>query len=358
MVNMNRYPQKACNRRLRLLLLFVTSMWLALVSGRALASGSCSSGGMQTFTLTMPASISVPRDAAVGSLLTNWVSTPASTNLWTCTNNADWMGVVLNAGPLFPTSSGQTYSGYTVYKTNVAGVGIVIRGRFYTPNNGWSGWYNSAGGGVAWGLISVTWTMGAQIQVALVKIGTVSEAGIVNGGIVATASPAGSYGAVPKYTDSFAITPTNVVPMSCTTPDVNVPMGTFRTTDFPAVGSLSPGQAAPVNIQLLNCPGGTAVSGTQAGQIHTIQYRIDPTAGTLATNVAALTGSPSAGGVGIQLFAQSGSVFPLSNLQTLNGYNSASGGNYTIPLTARYYRTGTVTAGPANSTMTLTILYQ
>ncbi|WP_213296949.1 fimbrial protein [Paraburkholderia sacchari] len=146
--------------------------------------------------------------------------------------------------------------------------------------------------------------------------------------------------------------------MTCTTPDVNVPMGTFKTADFPAIGSLSPGQAAPVNIQLLNCPGGAAVSGTQAGQIHSIQYRIDPTAGTLATNVAALTGTPSATGVGIQLFTASGGVFPLSTLQTLSGYNSATGGNYTIPLTARYYRTGPVTAGPADTAMTLTISYQ
>ncbi|NLP61776.1 type 1 fimbrial protein [Paraburkholderia sacchari] len=146
--------------------------------------------------------------------------------------------------------------------------------------------------------------------------------------------------------------------MSCTTPNVNVPMGTFKTTDFPTVGSLSPGAAAPVNIQLVNCPAGTADPNSQGGQIHSVQYSITPSAGTVATNVAALSGSPSATGVGIQLFDPSGAVLPLSTPQTVSGYDGTVGGNYTIPLTARYYRTGTVTAGPANTTMTVTLSYQ
>jgi major type 1 subunit fimbrin (pilin) len=45
-------------------------------------------------------------------------------------------------------------------------------------------------------------------------------------------------------------------------------------------------------------------------------------------------------------------------MQTSSGYHSAAGGNYTVPLTACYYHMGAVTAGPANSTMTLTMLCQ
>ncbi|WP_370652252.1 fimbrial protein [Caballeronia sp. TF1N1] len=76
------------------------------------------------------------------------------------------------------------------------------------------------------------------------------------------------------------------------------------------------------------------------------------------SNVAALSGSPSAGGVGIQLYDSTGAVFPLSVYKTLSNFNSATGGTYNIPLTARYYRTGALTPGPANSTMTMTVLYQ
>lgn len=43
---------------------------------------------------------------------------------------------------------------------------------------------------------------------------------------------------------------------------------------------------------------------------------------------------------------------------TLNGFDSTNGGNYTIPMQARYYRTGALGAGPANATMTMTVLYQ
>ncbi|WP_322050820.1 fimbrial protein [Paraburkholderia bannensis] len=339
-----------------LLLVCLVAVLSLLFCGRAFAG--CSYGGGQSFTLTLPTTVSVPRDAPVGSLLTTWVASPASSNLWTCSSSGGLLGAGVQVGPIVGASTGQTYNSggtFTVYKTNLPGVGIVLAGRSYTPNAGWYGWF-SVYGGMAYSGVYATWAMGAQVQVALIKTGTISAGGTVSGGVVAQAFP-NSDG--PRYDliASYVITPVNVVPLTCTTPDVSIPMGTFKTTDFPSVGSLSPNPAG-FAIQLLNCPGGTAVSGTQAGQIHSIQYRIDPTSGTLATNVAALTGSPSASGVGIELFNSSGAVFPLSTNTTLSGYNSASGGSYSIPMTTRYYRTGTITAGPANSTMTLTVSYQ
>ncbi len=335
-----------------LLLLCLVQVLSLLLCGRAFAG--CSSGGGQSFTLTLPASVSVPRDAPVGSLLTNWVTSPASSNLWNCSSSGGILGVGIQLGPNVGASTGLTYT-YTVYKTNVAGVGIVVAGRTYTANAGWYGWFGPYGGKAYTGM-TATWSMGAQVQVALVKSGTVSVGGTVSGGVVAQAFP-NSDGPLYNLIDSYVITPVNIVPLTCTTPDVSIPMGTFVPADFPAVGSLSP-RPASFNVQILNCPAGTAVSGTQAGQLHSIQYRIDPTGGTVATNVAALNGSPSASGVGIQLFNASGGVFPLASLQTLSGFSPTAGGDYTVPLTARYYRTGTITPGPANATMTLTVSYQ
>ncbi|CAM2177181.1 major type 1 subunit fimbrin (pilin) [Paraburkholderia sacchari] len=334
----------------------------------AWATGGACSGGGQTFTITLPATVSVPRDAAVGSLLTTWVASPAATNYWSCSENNDNGLVYAKMGPLFTASSGvnTTYSGATVavFNTNVPGIGVAVAANVATLN-GWAGWQVLASGTTlsyfGYGPFSGSWAGGSRVAVALVKTAAqLTSGGTVSGGQVAYVYPATSYNAGYQYTNlsvKYVTTPVNIVPLTCTTPDVNVPMGTFKTTDFPNVGSLSSNPAS-FTVQFLNCPAGAAVSGTQAGVIHSIQYRIDPTSGTLATNVAALIGTPSATGVGIQLFTASGSVFPLSTLQSLSGYNSATGGNYTIPLTARYYRTGTVTAGPANSTMTLTVSYQ
>ncbi|WP_322090184.1 fimbrial protein [Burkholderia cenocepacia] len=144
---------------------------------------------------------------------------------------------------------------------------------------------------------------------------------------------------------------TNINRWTCTTPDIDVVMGSFKTTDFPRAGSLSPGAGASVPIRFLNCPA--------LGAGHTIQYRIDPVSGTVGRNVAALTGgSSTAKGLGILLFDAYGAVFPLSQNQRLKEFNSGVGGSYTVPLTARYYATGAVTAGQANSSMTLTVSYQ
>lgn len=45
----------------------------------------------------------------------------------------------------------------------------------------------------------------------------------------------------------------NIIPFTCQTPDVAVPMGNYKTTDFTGVGSTSPW--VDFNIELDNCPG-------------------------------------------------------------------------------------------------------
>lgn len=94
-----------------------------------------------------------------------------------------------------------------------------------------------------------------------------------------------------------------------------------------------------------------------------ITYQIDPTTTVLntANSVVALDASFSspATGVGVQLLSDAGTPLPLSTPQTLNGYSSATGGDYTIPLKARYYQTGAIVGpGAANTSMTFTMSYQ
>ncbi|AQH01267.1 hypothetical protein A9R05_20710 [Burkholderia sp. KK1] len=251
---------------------------------------------------------------------------------------------------------------FPVYSTNVPGVGIAMGG--YARANGkgnanpaaYSFWSVNNASGTNYGL-------GGQLIVALVKTGDITP-GTVSGGVVSSARvftgvltfSSGALVSDPPGVD-YSITPVVITVLTCQTPDVEIPMG-IHGPDLPSVGSLSNNPAA-FNISLKNCPGGTAVPGTQVGLINSIQYKIDPSNGTVPgfSNVAALSGNPSAGGVGIQLFDSTGAVFPLGVNQTLSGFNSTAGGNYTIPLTARYYRTGILTTGPANTTMTVTMTY-
>ncbi|AIF46338.1 hypothetical protein HY57_03245 [Dyella japonica A8] len=60
----------------------------------------------------------------------------------------------------------------------------------------------------------------------------------------------------------------------------------------------------------------------------------------------------------MQLLDGNGAVFPLATYKMASGYDTTAGGSFTIPLKARYYRTGAVKPGPANTSMTFTMLYQ
>ncbi|GHD69952.1 hypothetical protein GCM10007350_37360 [Jeongeupia chitinilytica] len=125
-------------------------------------------------------------------------------------------------------------------------------------------------------------------------------------------------------------------------PTIN--LGTHKSTEMAAVGDVTtPAVAVPIS---LACPAGIA----------TVQYRIDPSYGTVATNVAKLDGS-GATGYGVQLLTSGGSVLNLGTNYTMSPFSGA--GNYTINLQARYYRSGTtVTPGAANTTMTVTATFQ
>ncbi|CAM2178049.1 hypothetical protein PSAC2689_20605 [Paraburkholderia sacchari] len=51
-------------------------------------------------------------------------------------------------------------------------------------------------------------------------------------------------------------------------------------------------------------------------------------------------------------------MFPLSTVKTFNGYVASTGGSYAIAFRARYYQTAaTITPGPANTSMTVTLQY-
>ncbi|WP_157658608.1 fimbrial protein [Burkholderia ubonensis] len=141
-----------------------------------------------------------------------------------------------------------------------------------------------------------------------------------------------------------------MVPLTCQTPDVTVPMGSVNSRNFTGVGSVA--GTKPFNLALNNCPSG----------INSVKYRIDPsTAYDAATSVIALTSSGSPGtatGVGLQLRDNAGNPLPLAQDITFSGYDPA-GGSFNIPLQAAYYQNGSsVGPGLANASVQFTMTYQ
>ncbi|PMQ06095.1 Type-1 fimbrial protein, A chain [Dyella sp. AD56] len=360
-------------------IVFACLAWLFLGASPAMATiTSCSNPMPGGFTFALPSgTFSVPRNMGPNTLVVPWSDWfVGGTSVWSCTGlgapNGEYNGAAVWMQSLVPT--GQTYTAggisYTVFGTNVAGIGMVVGQSAYTP----SGWQSdltgkpygylvvttpSPGGGWGntgnWGPLS----FGFRVRVAFVTTGTVQA------GTVSFPGQVGSVGMVDYVSGTYPVTPThgpmNIAPIgfvggptfavvACQTPDVRVPLGQWPQTTFTGIGSTS--GAKPVNISLNSCPAG----------LNSITYRVDPvtTVVNATQSVVALDASSSATGVGVQLLDSSGTQpVPLQTWITFTGYNAAMGGDYTIPLQARYYETAAaVSPGVANTAMTFTMQYQ
>ena len=151
---------------------------------------------------------------------------------------------------------------------------------------------------------------------------------------------------------------TAVVSQSCETPDVKAPMGERDLSTFPKSGSYS----SPTNfyIALNNCPAG----------INKVTYSLTPTSTAPALNasqgIIALNGSSTAKGIALQIIDSNQMPIELGKAYVFNGY-STTGGNFKIPLAARYFRTlptggagvldPGLSAGSANTEVTFIMSY-
>jgi|GEM_PF-1207416 len=273
---------------------------------------------------------------------------------------------------------------YPVYATNVPGIGMVIAaGWVITQPTSYTRAAPGAAIGVTWGLIGgssmsqwsgdggITWqfypvqlNMGASFNFAFVKYGAVTPGKIdfsYNGGVVAHIRPTAFSVTTQPYPILDTGTPVDVmlsdgptfVLGACTTPDVTVQLGSHNVNEFPASTGPISTSATDFNINLTNCPAG----------LQGINYRIDASTPIVdaTQSVVALdgTGTPAATGVGVQLLDSSSAPMPLGQQKTLSTYSPTTGGDYTIPLKARYYRLSSapITQGDANSAMTFTMWY-
>lgn len=312
--------------------------------------------------LTLPSTLVVPRDAAVGTVLLNVGIAANSTGLITCSVSPQTTGYGVES--MYTTQT--TTSIANVYATNVPGIGIKVIGKNNqsgaVPNPPSVYRFLTAVGAAAEYTIDNSW--GYQlIKTGPVTAGTLSFSGAVAASWISS-SPTSVTGAgwviSPILVNSLYINgSTNVVIPTCTTPNVNVAMPTIYKSALKGVGT-SAGTTS-FNIALNNCPAG----------MNSIQYEINPatTVVSSADAVVALDGTSTASGVGVQLLdndsnpltAAKGfqSMATLGSAPGSGTYNPSTGGNYTIPLKARYYQTATtVSPGSVNTEMTFTMTYQ
>ncbi|MDR5833373.1 fimbrial protein [Caballeronia sp. LZ034LL] len=359
---------------------FRPAAWLRLIAlmaaGIARTASACDQDPSATCyscwppqSLTLPSGVSVAADLPPGALLTQWVTSQLVEFVCRPQNNTVGIGMYLSGDASVRTGIEVSYNGASipVLATGVPGVGIAIAMQFESADGSRTAWQGTQRGGPmnydAWSPMlagqSGSKTVGAQTAIALVKTGPLMSSAWVRGNQIMLLQP--YVDAVVPPTVDISTTSIMFTPMTCTTPDQSVDVGTFSASDFPAVGSLSPPQAGKgmLNVQFLNCPGGSDDPGTSTGLIHSVTYTISPQYGEAVNNVAALQpGAGSATGIGVQLLNAAGKVVPLNTPQTLSGYSSLFGGTYQVPLTARFYRTGPVTPGNASTVMTMTVLYQ
>ncbi|MGH8462973.1 MAG: fimbrial protein, partial [Pseudomonas sp.] len=285
---------------------------LGLSSRAALAQSVDCSGTDETIPITMPASITVPRDAANGSILSAWVSTAATSNYYRCTvvrggGIGPATGMGFQAGGMTKTGMsviGPTGVSYTVWNTSLPGVGVAIGVRPYLNSCGWQGWVDL---GTRRPFFPDPWTgqvcsgsgnviNGGQVQMALVKTGAItpgSVAGVqVEGAVMSGNSVASGYTADPAGRKLFTLLSNTVLNLAaCSTPHVKVNLGSHKQSIFKGVGSTTP--AVAFNVDVSACPAG----------LNSIQYQFSALNGVLnsANGVLDLSPDSTATGIGVQL---------------------------------------------------------
>lgn len=362
-------------------------LWL-ITSPYAMSAATCKlSNVSQEITATLPivpANITAGPDLPDGTILYTGYFSPATNPEITCTIGS--VGAFSFSKYLKVLSASTSLTGWTnskfshVYESGVGGVGIVIWKGSYgiTPTPYIVEKYSFNGS------TSIVAGMNSSFNYGLIKTGNITP-GTVNGANFPTIVSAvtNDYGVsnlppditVAKINFSGAI---NIVSKTCTTPDINVPMGSYNVADyFHQVGSYTPWKDA--SITLTDCPrfygyygtnnevtvsntGGQRIPTATANSLFiTVQPNttiIDAANGIMA--VSSSNNNQAATGIGIQMgwgeasgtptaLNFNGMTYPLVN----NGVSSIA-----IPLAARYIQTATVvTPGRADGKATFMINY-
>lgn len=289
-----------------------------------------SSGSANLIRINMPETLTLPRDLALGTtLFESPVFLQSRSSVFRCLTPAP-IGITNNLGSAVLQSSefpiGNTGLSWVVIKddrvTKSYGSRNLIAGFYYDDIN-------------------------VRTQIRIIKSGNITQGATI---------PAGDFGSnmadalvLDTYTSNRI---THLVASACETRNVNVKMGQHRLENF-SKDSSAASTAIPFSLGLFNCPTG----------INSVTYTLTPTSSSpsLSDNqgLISLTQASTAKGIGLQITDGNLQPVPLNKAIAFNEY-STNGGNFTIPLSARYalQATGTgVVPGTANAEITFTMNY-
>ncbi|KJZ44454.1 hypothetical protein VC35_16605 [Pseudomonas fluorescens] len=319
--------------------------------------------------------ITTSADVPVNGWIGDWSAYSKTYRNWWCYASTgdvlrpQLMGTGQLASPSSLTLDGVTYS---VFKTGVAGLGIVFQwhpiygtadtsgnytGTVYEPVTDvpLTNAYNNSAPAWNFSLAYQPTDIGIAISARYVKIGTIAAGStlVAQGGVTIGTATIQYNGAV-FGTNNIVLTQLkSTFPVLGCTPTTSVPvnMGIHAASEFKGIGSITGKHS--FTLPLTGCPAGMGA----------IMFSLHPVSGSVgaSTNgVAQLTpGTGVATGIGLQITTTgTGTVVGFDVNTRFAGYTGMAG-NYQIGLDAAYYQTqASVTAGSANSLIEFTIQYQ
>ncbi|MDQ8024316.1 MAG: fimbrial protein [Moraxellaceae bacterium] len=305
------------------------SVLLALAAlfacGHATA-GCISFDGVGTVTFNVPATITVPVNAQVGDVIYNGAKvTPSPVITLYCFNVSDY-GVTNQVGTT-------PAPGTAIYPSGVAGVG-----------------YRLVGGSTAtdylypWGCCQLsqgTRQLNVPVGLQLIKTGTIANGAQLPSGTIARWVYDQIFGGTASEQNFVLGGSVTFASPSCqvNTPNIAVALPKISTSALPVVDGTT--ATTPFRISL-NCSSGATLN---------IMFS---TATTVTGKPTVIRSTGTANGVGVQL-TDSSSTPVAFGVERVVG--ATPNGALDLAFNARYYRTGTVSAGSVNATATFTLSY-
>lgn len=322
---------------------------LGLLSFSSISWAGCSVyGGAYSYSATLPTqTITVPRNTPVGTPVGSVMSVGSgSARTIVCSGGASYTHLKFGTALTPSDSSG-------IYKTNIDGIGIKVWDDFYssdvvTVENNIKRWYLITNASSYIGGAWLTNIKARYYVIGPVTAGNISVSNIV---VEAWANTATTTSGGAMY-NKLTMSGTAIVNASaCETPDISVNLNKHKKSDFPSVGSTS--ATTPFTFKINNCSTGMT----------SVNYTFKPAPGITLNGSGtgqylSLDASSTASGVGVQVLYENGANVPFNTKNVFAGYSKTIGGSYTIPMKARYIRTGNIRSGSANSAVEFTMSYE
>lgn len=349
------------------------SRCLAILISFFLLGGQVALGDVDCFDVTprsivisVPTILEVPPGLSVGEYIGSPTPVMRTEGLWNCVTGRDeWAGSAAQAiVPSLGSAPGRTRG--DILETGVPGLGIVVDFESCVAESGGS--YNCNDSAMGQHALSLsqeyaTFAMsGDPVRLGIIgrahfiKTGPITG-GVVTNTIVGKAYPAdttnGGGSPVPadgnwRFADIVLMFNTTVVGPTCTVQDVNVVMEPIESSKFSGIGSTAARKSFDVSLE--DCPAG----------MNAISYTLTPLSEVFDPAQGVVVGSlNNVSGVGFQVTDSNGLPVQFFQPIVIGGYNSAVGGNLTIPLGSAYYQTGAeINAGTLAAALEITLSYQ